>query len=292
MTKPTASTACAAFGRGGKRVALQRELLPVVPAVPAHRHKLPDSSYEAMEGEVIQNKTLLKQWTGRACMHFCYPSSAYAIQQSEWLERMGLASSKTSDQGGNPVGTHPRRLRQILDRDNLSDLELEAALSGVTDLLAPFGQSQRRRVNRVRVLWVSHVVPYPPAAGVLLRAYNLIKAIGAQHELTLVAFIQDIWLKTCFGNVERGLDECRRELERHCVSIIFLPIERVRRPAGKLRTALESLITTGGYMQGWLQGPEAHRQFRSLEDEHFDLVHFDTISLAPFAQYFEGTRQH
>jgi glycosyltransferase involved in cell wall biosynthesis len=140
----------------------------------------------------------------------------------------------------------------------------------------------------VRVLWVSHIVPYPPAAGVLLRAYNLIRAIGAQHELTLVAFIQDIWLKTCYGNVERGLDECRRELERHCVSVIFLPIERLRRPAGKIRTALESLMTTGGYMQGWLQGPAARSQFRSLEDEHFDLVHFDTISLAPFARYFEN----
>ena len=138
----------------------------------------------------------------------------------------------------------------------------------------------------MRVLWVSHIVPYPPAAGVLLRAYNLIKAIGAQHELTLVAFIQDTWLKTCFGDVDRGLDVCRQELERHCVSVIFLPIERRRRLAGKLRTALESLVTSGGYMQSWLQGPAAHRQFRSLEDEHFDLAHFDIISLAPFARYF------
>jgi peptidoglycan/xylan/chitin deacetylase (PgdA/CDA1 family) len=107
-----------------------------------HRHKLPDSSYEAMEREVIQNKALLEHWTGRTCMHFCYPSGAYTIQQSEWLERMGLASSTTCDPGSNPVGTHPQRLRRILDRDNWSDLEFEAALFGVTDLLAPFGRSQ------------------------------------------------------------------------------------------------------------------------------------------------------
>lgn len=140
----------------------------------------------------------------------------------------------------------------------------------------------------MRVLWVSHLIPYPPVAGVLLRAYNLIKAIGAQHQLTLVAFVQDIWLRTCFSDVERGLVECRRELERHCVSVVFLPIERLRRPAGKLRTALESLVAAGGYMQDWLQGPAAHRQLRSLEDEHFDLAHFDTIGLAPFARHFQN----
>ena len=140
----------------------------------------------------------------------------------------------------------------------------------------------------MRVLWVSHLIPYPPVAGVLLRAHNLVKAVGAQHELTLVAFIQDIWLRTCFGDVERGLSECRRELERHCVSVTFLPIERVCRPAGKLRTALECLASASGYMEGWLQGPEAHKKFRSLGGEPFDLVHFDTISLAPFRRHFEG----
>ena len=140
----------------------------------------------------------------------------------------------------------------------------------------------------MRVLWVSHVIPYPPVAGVLLRAYNLVKAIGEQHELTLVAFVQDVWLRICFGDVERGLNECRRELERHCVSVIFLPIERAHRPAGQLRTALESLVTAGGYMKGWLQGPAAHNVFRSLGGERFDLVHLDTISLAPFRKHFYG----
>ena len=141
---------------------------------------------------------------------------------------------------------------------------------------------------RSRVLWISHVIPYPPAAGVLLRAFNLVKAIGAQHELTLVAFIQESWLRTCFGDVERGLAACRRELERHCVAVIFLPIERWRRVAGKYRTALESMVTPGGYMKGWLQGPHANRLFRSLGDESFDLVHFDTISLAPFRRHFKA----
>ncbi len=75
------------------------------------------------------------------------------------------------------------------------------------------------------------------------------------------------------------------------VLVTFLPIERERRPMGKLRTALESLVTAGGYMQSWLQGPAAQKIFQSLsEQKRFDLVHFDTISLAPFwRESFEGT---
>ncbi len=110
-----------------------------------HRHTLPDSSYEAMEQEVLQNQMLLEQWIGKPCKHFCYPSGAYTIQQSDWLACMGLSSSTTCDPGTNPVGTHPHRLRRILDRDNWSALEFEAALSGLTELLAPFSRSESRR---------------------------------------------------------------------------------------------------------------------------------------------------
>jgi peptidoglycan/xylan/chitin deacetylase (PgdA/CDA1 family) len=99
-----------------------------------HRHRLPSESFEALEAEVLTNKRLLDEWTGKSCTHFCYPSGIYSLQQSEWLARLGLDSSTTCDPGTNPVGTHPHRLRRILDNERWSDLEFEAALSGVTDL--------------------------------------------------------------------------------------------------------------------------------------------------------------
>jgi hypothetical protein len=107
-----------------------------------HRHNLPGESFEALETEVLENKRLLDDWTGKPCTHFCYPSGKYTLQQSEWLAQLGLQSSTTCDPGINPAGTHPHRLRRILDRETWSDLEFEAALSGITD----FVQRPRSRV--------------------------------------------------------------------------------------------------------------------------------------------------
>jgi polysaccharide biosynthesis protein PslH len=145
-------------------------------------------------------------------------------------------------------------------------------------------------MTRRRVLWVSHLIPYPPSAGVLLRAYNLVKAVAARHDLSLVAFIQNFWLETCFGSYSKGMTACREALEPLCSSVEFLPIESSNRPAGQVRTALEGLVLPAGYMERWLQGTEAHRAFSRLAaGQRFDVAHFDTISLAPFRRYFRDT---
>ena len=48
----------------------------------------------------------------------------------------------------------------------------------------------------MRILWVSQVIPYPPKAGVLIRCYYLLRAVARAHEVDLVAFIQEPFLKT------------------------------------------------------------------------------------------------
>lgn len=107
-----------------------------------HRHRLPDVSFEALRDEVTQNKVLLDTWTGKSCMHFCYPSGVYNHRQSEWLERIGILSSTTCDPGMNDTGAHPQRLRRILDRESWSDLEFDAAMSGVRRL---FSRRQQKK---------------------------------------------------------------------------------------------------------------------------------------------------
>jgi peptidoglycan/xylan/chitin deacetylase (PgdA/CDA1 family) len=103
-----------------------------------HRHRLPDQSLEAMKVEIDENQRRLETWKGGPCLHFCYPSGVYTAQQSDWLEELGLASSTTCDHGHNDVGQHPHRLKRVLDRDNWSDVEFDAALYGVDRL---FGRS-------------------------------------------------------------------------------------------------------------------------------------------------------
>src|SRR5882724_8505948 len=106
-------------------------------------------------------------------------------------------------------------------------------------------------------LWVSHMVPYPPKSGALIRACNLLKALAERHPVDLVAFVQEPLMRALFHDRQQGIAECHRELTRLCREVKFVPIERLTRPFGKARTALESLVWGSGYMADWLQSPAA-----------------------------------
>jgi glycosyltransferase involved in cell wall biosynthesis len=139
----------------------------------------------------------------------------------------------------------------------------------------------------MRILWLSHVIPYPPKAGVLLRSYYLLKAVAAQHTVDLFAFIQEPWLATLFDTRDQGLVESRRALESLCRRVEFAPIELLQRPFGKRRTALESLFSRDPYMVRWLISRRARDTLVSMEHEaRYDLVHMDTISVASYRDIF------
>jgi polysaccharide biosynthesis protein PslH len=137
----------------------------------------------------------------------------------------------------------------------------------------------------MQVLWVSHAVPYPPKAGFLLRAYHLLKGVASRHETDLVAFVQEAWLRTIYGDVATGLAEAKRELESLCRSVHFLPIASTQGPYARHRTALRALLTGRSYTTTWLDQPDAIELIARLTREHqYDLAHFDTIGLAPLAR--------
>lgn len=135
----------------------------------------------------------------------------------------------------------------------------------------------------MQILWVSHVVPYPPKAGVLLRAHYLLKSVAERHPVDLVAFVQRPLIETYYSTLEEGLDDCRRTLERFCRSVTFLPIAAIERPFGKVRTALEGLLLKECYMARWLRSDAATQVLLRLAQQHrYDLAHFDVICLAPY----------
>jgi glycosyltransferase involved in cell wall biosynthesis len=141
----------------------------------------------------------------------------------------------------------------------------------------------------MQVLWVSHAVPYPPKAGFLLRAYHLLKGVAARHEVDLVAFVQEAWLRTIYGDVEQGLEEARRELSGFCRSVHFLPIRSLQGPYARHRTALRALLSGRSYTSTWLDQPDAIALIAELARRHrHELAHFDTIGLAPLARAIPG----
>jgi glycosyltransferase involved in cell wall biosynthesis len=142
----------------------------------------------------------------------------------------------------------------------------------------------------MRILWASHIIPYPPKSGVHLRSYNLLRGVAARHDVDLIAFVQEPWLDVFYPSRREGLEECARELEKICSSVRFLPIDNLKRYKGKLRTAAEGLLTPTCYTIRWLQSPQAHAAFAEAgRRTRYSLVHFDTIGLAPFKAHFQET---
>jgi polysaccharide biosynthesis protein PslH len=135
----------------------------------------------------------------------------------------------------------------------------------------------------MNLLWLTHAIPYPPKAGFLSRTYNLLREVGRRHEVDLVSFIQEPWIRTHFPSLEEGVEESRRALGSMCRRITFLPIDRMRLRRGKHITALNALLTGNTYTTTWLASASAARVIADEMDRNrYDLVHFDTIGLAPY----------
>ena len=147
-----------------------------------------------------------------------------------------------------------------------------------------------------RLLWLSQLVPYPPHAGVLLRAYHLLRGVAQEFEVDLVAFVQQSWLKTCFGDVETGLVESRRALSEFCAHVDFVDIPAEVSPLGRYGLAARSLLGPDGYTMLWLTSAPARQLLRERARlTAYDHVHCDTISLAEYRDLFPeatGTLGH
>jgi peptidoglycan/xylan/chitin deacetylase (PgdA/CDA1 family) len=63
-----------------------------------HRHRTPDNR-EAFLAEIETNRRLIMSMTGRAPVHFCYPSGVNKPEFLPWLRSNGLASATTCAPG-------------------------------------------------------------------------------------------------------------------------------------------------------------------------------------------------
>ncbi len=140
----------------------------------------------------------------------------------------------------------------------------------------------------MKVLWFSHLVPYPEAGlGVLQRSYHLVRELSRVHEVYLLAFVQRKIIADLMGDVEEGLQRAREHLSQYCARVQFLPIPSDCSRSGQLWLAARSLTGAHTYTIRWLQSGLARRvvaEWNASVD--FDVVHLDTLSLAPYRKIF------
>lgn len=103
-----------------------------------HTHRLHDFSAEPVGRELALNRAHLADIAGvapGALRHFCYPSGEYDPVVFASLRAAGIVSATTTEFGLNPPQAEPLALKRILDCESMSDLDIEARLSGFWSLL-------------------------------------------------------------------------------------------------------------------------------------------------------------
>ncbi|MBL3556705.1 MULTISPECIES: glycosyltransferase family 4 protein [Marinobacter] len=141
----------------------------------------------------------------------------------------------------------------------------------------------------MKLLWLSHLIPYPPKGGVLQRTYNMIKEVSKYHEITLVAFNQAGFLSASLPDQNDPLEYAKQELLKCVESIHVLDIPEDAISGGRYLTALKALFCGQAYNMEWLKSAEARDTIASLlAEKSFDAVHIDTISLCVYSDLLKG----
>ncbi len=100
-----------------------------------HRHCSPLDA-AALAAEINQNRDWLAQFTPtEQLVHFCYPSGEYQPAHLPLLQHNGVFTATTTHIGLHKQGSDVLQIRRILDGEDVHWLELEAELSGFSDLV-------------------------------------------------------------------------------------------------------------------------------------------------------------
>lgn len=137
----------------------------------------------------------------------------------------------------------------------------------------------------MRILWLSHLVPWPPQGGVLQRSFHLLRQAAQRHSIVLAALNQRALLPT-----KDQVREAVARLESICdgVRVCELPSNRSRLVWGAVVAA--SAVSRLPYDAIWLRSARMRAVLADLRAKHrFDVVHLDTVGLFPYARGFAAT---
>jgi peptidoglycan/xylan/chitin deacetylase (PgdA/CDA1 family) len=99
-----------------------------------HRHRTP-MNRELFVKEIEDNRRSIQEMTGKNPIHFCYPSGVYDLRFLPWLRESGVASGTTCESDFASRTSNQLLLPRILDHSDLSPIEFEGWLTGVSAAL-------------------------------------------------------------------------------------------------------------------------------------------------------------
>ena len=136
----------------------------------------------------------------------------------------------------------------------------------------------------MKILWLSHFVPYPATGhGALQRTHHLLRQAARRHEVHLVSVSQPGTLDAA------GLLEADRELATLVASVRLFPLPEDHRGLHRGRAVARSVAGARSYWDEWFLVPAMAAEVRRLAGAHaFDAVHLDAVFLAPYLDAVPG----
>jgi sugar transferase (PEP-CTERM/EpsH1 system associated) len=137
----------------------------------------------------------------------------------------------------------------------------------------------------MRILFVTQIVPYPPHGGVLQRGYNLLRELGKEHSVHLLAFHHPDELAEG-APLENGL----HELRKFCREVEHFPLWPKRSAAHKLAAFAAGALYPRPFSVLAHRSKALADRIRAIcsSESPPDIVHLDTIALAPYLELCGG----
>lgn len=131
----------------------------------------------------------------------------------------------------------------------------------------------------MKILWVSHLVPYPPKGGVMQRSYNIIRELSKYNQIDFISFYQKAHHILPGSEIDAGIIEIKKICR--IVEIYEIPSDKFKMK--KLLNIFLGLITSKPYNVWWLKSSEfANALRKTTKDADYDIYYFDTIALAQY----------
>ena len=132
----------------------------------------------------------------------------------------------------------------------------------------------------MRILYVTQIVPFPPHGGVLQRGYNLLKELGSRHEVHLLAFHHPDELRP-----GEAVERSKVELGRFCRFVEYFDLWPKRSAVHRLAGLAAAAIHPAPFSVIAHRSAPLSRRVGAICRDPLppDIVHLDTIALAPLA---------
>jgi sugar transferase (PEP-CTERM/EpsH1 system associated) len=132
----------------------------------------------------------------------------------------------------------------------------------------------------MKILMITHFVPYPPTSGALQRNYNLLREIAKVHEVYLVTLTQKALLPD-----EKALEDAVKHVSTLCKSVSVFDIPSDKNALSWYTLLMMNVFSIFPYSTSRFYSRKMEREIRNvLKNNSIDLIHVDTIDLARYTE--------